>query len=212
MEYCRITGKYSCLLLNKITVNLIYPNVRLRKKKPMVNLIIADDHQKFRSSLAEYLESIPGFRVIGEASNGKQLIETIEAKKDLSPFVIMDVHMPEMDGVTTTSYLAQHNAGVKIIGMSVSNDFNHVIRMIKAGAKGFIWKSSLSDYITEAIQKIAADQVYTDPCFANELEAYVKENGSPTQWNKPADAEQQVHAIIPEKHPGLFSKLKSLFH
>lgn len=178
----------------------------------MINLIIADDHQKFRSSLADYLSSIPGYRVIAEASNGKQLIEAVEAQKELSPFVIMDVHMPEMDGVTTTSYLSKKIAGAKIIGMSVSNDFNHVIRMMRAGAKGFIWKSSLSDYITEAIEKIESNQLYTDPCFAGELEQYVRENGEPSQWKKLDFIEQPEQiAIIPKASSSFRTFLRKLF-
>lgn len=177
----------------------------------MINLIIADDHQKFRSSLADYLSSIPGYRVIAEASNGKQLIEAVEAQKEYAPFVIMDVHMPEMDGVATTSYLSQKVANAKVIGMSVSNDFNHVVRMMRAGAKGFIWKSSLSECITEAIQTIESNEIYTDPCFAGEMEQYVKENGAPAQWKKIDILEQEQQSVASKTETGIIGLFKKLF-
>lgn len=177
----------------------------------MINLIIADDHQKFRSSLAEYLSSIPGFSVIGEASDGRELIEVVEDKKEFAPFIIMDVNMPVMDGITTTAYLAKQFENTRVIGMSVSNDFNHLIRMFRAGAKGFIWKSALSECITEAIQQIQANEYYADPSFAVEMEAYVKENGNPAQWKKLDISFNQDAGKKQKTSPGIFSRLKNLF-
>jgi DNA-binding NarL/FixJ family response regulator len=100
-----------------------------------IRIIIADDHQLFRNGLKILLNSFPEFEVIGEASNGEEflrLIKTINAD-----IALMDINMPEMDGIDATRKGLKINPSINIIALSMYGEEEYYYKMVDAGAKGF---------------------------------------------------------------------------
>lgn len=117
-----------------------------------INLAIADDHKIFRNGLKATLEDYPDFNLLIEASNGKELIGLLA---DHEPDVIlMDIKMPEMDGMQTTAHINQHFKNIKILALSMHNEDKYIVDMMKAGASGYLLKNAEPEEIIEAIQTV----------------------------------------------------------
>ncbi len=128
----------------------------------MNTLIIADDHQIFRDSLIEIL-SKQGFKIVGTAANGAQLLKLLEnTKPDL---VITDISMPEMDGCEAAQKSLQKYPDLKILTLSSFGDEKYYYQMVAAGVKGFVLKNSGINELHKAIVEI----INGGSWFSNEL-------------------------------------------
>jgi DNA-binding NarL/FixJ family response regulator len=117
-----------------------------------INLAIADDHKIFRNGLKATLEDYPGFNLLIEASNGKELIGLLT---DHTPdVVLMDIKMPEMDGMQTTAYISQNHKNVKVLALSMHNEDKYIVDMMRAGASGYLLKNAEPEEIIEAINTV----------------------------------------------------------
>jgi DNA-binding NarL/FixJ family response regulator len=117
-----------------------------------INLAIADDHKIFRNGLKATLEDYPDFNLLIEASNGKELIGLLaDHKPDV---VLMDIKMPEMDGMQTTAYISQNHKDVKVLALSMHNEDKYIVDMMKAGASGYLLKNAEPEEIIEAITTV----------------------------------------------------------
>ena len=114
-----------------------------------IRIALADDHQLFRNGLKILLGSFSEFEVVAEASNGTELLRAMET----SPIdiVLMDISMPEMDGVEATGILSRQLPGTRVIALSMYGEEEYYYRMIDAGAKGFILKDSDITDVHDAI-------------------------------------------------------------
>jgi two-component system invasion response regulator UvrY len=102
-----------------------------------INVALVDDHVLLRNGLAKLIRSFGNYSVLFEANNGKDFIEKA---KTLPEVVLMDINMPEMDGYETTAWLRTNHPEVKVLALSMYDNENAVIKMFKAGAKGYILK------------------------------------------------------------------------
>lgn len=125
-------------------------------KKPSV--VLVDDHALLRNGLATLISNL-GFDVMYECSNGKQLIEKID-KKNLPDLILMDINMPEMDGFEATLWLKKHYPLVNVIALSMYDDENAIIRMIKNGARGYMLKDTNPNELKQAIESVMAKGFY----------------------------------------------------
>jgi len=117
-----------------------------------INLAIADDHKIFRNGLKATLEDYPDFNLLAEASNGKELIGLLtEYTPDV---VLMDIKMPEMDGMQTTAYINQNHKNVKVLALSMHNEDKYIVDMMRAGASGYLLKNAEPEEIIEAITTV----------------------------------------------------------
>jgi DNA-binding NarL/FixJ family response regulator len=114
-----------------------------------IRIALADDHQLFRNGLKILLGSFNEFEVVAEASNGSELLRALETSH--SDIVLMDISMPEMDGVEATGILSRQMPGTKVIALSMYGEEEYYYRMIDAGAKGFILKDSDITDVHDAI-------------------------------------------------------------
>jgi len=126
-------------------------------------IIIVDDHQMFRDGLKFLLSNVEFVEVINEAENGLQFLEILD--KQLPDIVLMDISMPEMDGVTATKIALEKYPDIKIIALSMFGDEEYYYKMIHAGVKGFVLKESGSHELVEAIESVMNDNNY----FSQEL-------------------------------------------
>jgi len=117
----------------------------------MSKLFIVDDHTLIRKSLINLLQST-GHEVVGDAENGLDMIEQL---KHVEPDIaIIDCVMPLMDGHETAEWLKTHRPEIKVLTLSMNSDDFTVIRMLKAGARGFVLKGAQLEELQEAIHQV----------------------------------------------------------
>jgi len=128
-----------------------------------IRIIIADDHQLFRNGLKILLSAFPEFEIIGEASNGKEFLSLI---KNISVDVaLMDINMPEMDGIEATKQAMKTHKDLNIIALSMYGEEEYYYKMVEAGAKGFLLKNSDISEVKEALLTVKKGNNY----FSQEL-------------------------------------------
>lgn len=114
-----------------------------------IRIIITDDHQLFRNGLKILLNAFPEFEVTGEASNGEEFLKLIrETGADIA---LMDINMPEMDGIEATKKALRLCPELDIIALSMYGEEEYYYKMVDAGAKGFVLKDSDISEVKEAI-------------------------------------------------------------
>jgi two-component system invasion response regulator UvrY len=122
------------------------------------NVVLVDDHILLRNGLAALVTNL-GYTVLYECSNGKQLIDKID-KNNLPDLILMDINMPEMNGFETTLWLKKNYPLVYVIVLSMYDDENSIIRMIKNGACGFILKDTNPNELRQAIDSVISKGFY----------------------------------------------------
>jgi DNA-binding NarL/FixJ family response regulator len=126
-----------------------------------VRLLLADDHRMFRQGLREVLERKSKFEVVGEASNGREVLEMVAR---LRPnLVLLDIQMPELDGVATAQQLAQRHPEVKIVMLTMYRQDRHLIEAIRAGARGYLLKDADADELIDVIGRVHRGEAALDP-------------------------------------------------
>ena len=127
----------------------------------MIKIVIADDHELFREGLASLLKKQKRFEIVGEAKNG---LDAIEMASTLNPeIIIMDIEMPELNGLDATRKILKTNSGVKILALSRHYEKKYVSEMFAAGAAGYILKDSAVEELIKAVDTIIDGEVYCSP-------------------------------------------------
>ncbi|MBE7172593.1 MAG: response regulator transcription factor [Williamsia sp.] len=126
---------------------------------PKIKIALVDDYKLFREGLAELISAFPGYKVSLEADNGKQLAETIH-HKDPPDLVILDISMPEMDGYETARWLKQYFPGIKILVLSMFDNENAIIRMMRLGVKGYVLKDIRKIELKAALDSLVSKGYY----------------------------------------------------
>lgn len=127
----------------------------------IIDVLIADDHKMFREGLKAVLEPESGIRVVGEAENGARTVETCE---QLSPdIVLMDVTMPEMNGLIACSLINKRCPGTKVLMLSMHLKETYILEALKGGASGYVLKDDAADELVLAICTVARGERYLSP-------------------------------------------------
>lgn len=133
----------------------------------MIRILMVDDHQILRESLASMLERQDDFEVVGQAASG---IEAIGKAQKLQPDMdIMDVAMADLNGIATTRELTDRVPGCRVLGLSAHHDRRHIRAMIRAGAKGYLPKHCALEDLAQAIRTIMDGRVYIAADTAGDL-------------------------------------------
>ena len=132
-----------------------------------ITLMLVDDHDVVRTGLRSFLETQPGFKVIAEAKNGLQALE--KAKEAQPDIVLMDITMPDMDGMEATQQLKKLYPECQILVLTVHADKQYFMKMLSVGASGYITKQAAADELVSAIHAVAAGHVYLQPALARWL-------------------------------------------
>lgn len=124
-------------------------------------IVIAEDHTIVREGLKSLIDSLPGFRVVAEAEDGKIAIEC--AKKLNPDLVLMDLSMPKTDGITAIKEIKRSSAEIKILALTVHKTEGYVRMALEAGVDGYILKDATSQELEMAIKNVMAGNTYLSP-------------------------------------------------
>ena len=126
-----------------------------------MKVLIAEDHGVVRQGLRALVEEAPDIEVVGEAQDGLEVVEL--AKQLLPDVILMDITMPNLNGVEATRFIREDNPDIRIIALSVHFDKHFVMEMLRAGASGYVLKSYLFDEVLRAIRTVMTDRHYLSP-------------------------------------------------
>ncbi len=129
------------------------------ESKP-VRILIADDHQMLIDGIVAILGDLDQFQVVGHAHNGKEVLDFL--KKDSVDVLVMDIKMPEMDGIEVLKTIEGRYDDMKIIVLSSYHDIRLIKEMLKAGAHGYLTKKSAAEGIIDAIESVINGGQYFD--------------------------------------------------
>lgn len=124
----------------------------------MINLLVADDHQVVIDGLRSLLSLEADFNVVGEALNGKMVLEALKDQK--VDVVLLDINMPVMDGIETAKFMREHYPDVKILILTMYNKPEFIRNILEAGASGYVLKNAGKEELIDAIRKVEKGEEY----------------------------------------------------
>jgi len=164
-----------------------------------IKVLLADDHKIVRDGLRTLLGKNAEVKVVGEAEDGRT---TVQLAKKLSPdIVIMDVAMPDLNGIEATRQVVAEHPGIKVIAVSMHSDKRFVAEMLKAGASAYLSKDYAFDELEKVIRTVMANKVYLSPDISGVVvDSYVRETPKPesTAFSLLSDREREVLQLVAE--------------
>jgi DNA-binding NarL/FixJ family response regulator len=162
-------------------------------------VLLVDDHAIIRQGLSSLLEKQPDIEVVGGVEDGRQAIDSV---RRLAPdLVIMDISMPNLNGIDATRKIVEETSSVKIIALSIHSSRRFVAEMLKAGASGYILKDCLFDELMEAIKTVLNGGIYLSPKITGVvIDDYVQRLSKQSQTSGPvlSDREREVLQLLSE--------------
>ena len=130
-------------------------------------ILLADDHKIIRDGLRALLEKLPDMELVAEAENGRN---AVRLARKLSPdVVIMDVAMPDLNGIEATRKIISETPQVKVIALSIHSDRRFIVEMLKAGASGYLLKDCAFEDLTKAIGAVRTNHIFLSPGIADKV-------------------------------------------
>ncbi len=160
----------------------------------MKRILIADDHAIFRHGLRQILEENPELSVIGEASNGQEVLDQVW--KNECDLLLLDISMPGMNGLEVLKQLKSQKPKLKVLVLSMYPEEQYAVRALKAGASGYITKASASEELMEAIRKISLGGKYVSVSLAESLLLDLESDADRPPHEALSDREYQVLCMI----------------
>ncbi len=148
----------------------------------MIKLVIVDDHRVVRSGVKALIDTEPHMEVIGEASDGREAVTKVKSQEP--DVVLMDLVMPEMDGVEATSKIAKISSAPEILILTSFSEEERIIQAIKAGATGYLIKDASPDELVQGIKDVYHGESTLDPKVAGTVLRSVQ--------NEPQDSSEDL--------------------
>ena len=163
-----------------------------------IRVLIADDHRLFRQGLRHVFETCKEIEVVGEAENGRQAVKL--ARRLKPDVVLMDINMPDLDGVQATHLICELNPACRVIILTMYRQDQYVFEAIKAGARGYLLKDIDEHQLIEAIFTVQRGEALVDPSLAARLLdefRRLSSQASPTcSQEELSDGEMQVLRLV----------------
>ncbi len=166
-------------------------------------IVVADDHRIVREGLRRLLESRPDFEVVGEASDGEEAVQLVLDKKP--DVALMDIWMPRLSGIDATRRIGRRGLGTKVLVLSMHDGRSYVEEVLRAGAAGYLVKTSSPGDLFSAIDAVRQGNSYLSPAITQQVVDAIARPGDPGPSSLAAltDREREVLQLIAE---GLSSK------
>jgi DNA-binding NarL/FixJ family response regulator len=162
-----------------------------------IRIILADDHEILRHGLSRSFLNTEDIEVIGQAKDGHT---AVELAKELSPtIIVMDIGMPDLNGVEATRQITKESPRVKVIGLSMHSSNKYVREMFKAGASGYLLKDCPFEELAKAIRTVAEGKAYVSPSIGETvIKNYVSELEEETAFSVLSQREREVLQLMAE--------------
>jgi len=160
----------------------------------MIRILIADDHPLFREGLKHLLAGCPDFTVAGEASNGQEVLE--KAWNNEYDMVLLDIAMPGTPGLEVLKQLKHEKPKLPVLVLSMYPEEQYAVRVIKAGASGYLTKESASEELVTAIRRISGGRKYITSSIAERLADDVEPTAEKPLHDTLSDRELEVFRMI----------------
>ena len=165
-----------------------------------IRILIADDHGIVRKGLRLQLEQNKAFEVVGEATEGREAVRMAE---ELAPdVVIMDIAMPNLNGIQATTQVVKKNPHIAVIILSMYSDETYLMRTLAAGAKGYLLKDSADVDLHRAVEVVAEGKPFFSPAIADTLlEDYMRQlqqRGLQDSYDLLTEREKEILQLLAE--------------
>jgi DNA-binding NarL/FixJ family response regulator len=167
---------------------------------PEFRILLADDHSIVRKGLRSILEEDSSLEVVGEASNGREAVELCQT---LQPHIaVMDVSMPQLNGLEAASQVQRVAAGTKVIMLSMYRDETYLLRALTAGARGYLLKDAAEDEILPAVLAVIGGNTYFSSSISETLLdehiRYLQKRGLQDSYDLLTEREKEVLQLLAE--------------
>jgi len=177
-----------------------------------VQVLLVDDHRMFREGVRSLLDKHKEVHVVGEASSGEEALTAIENAQP--EVILMDINLGEMNGIETTRQITEDYPNVKVLALTMHKDGDYVIRMLKAGAKGFILKTAGREEMLSAIKAVAVGDSYFGGEVSSLLMSYIEQKERVEEEGEhskipltPREVEILQHIALEFSNPEIAEKL-----
>jgi DNA-binding NarL/FixJ family response regulator len=169
----------------------------MSKTKQAIRILVADDHAIFRDGLRKLLEGADDVQIVGEASNGLECTKMLaKLKPDI---LLLDLRMPEKDGLGVLEEVNFDNLPTRVIVLTAAEDDRDVVRAMRLGARGVVLKQSASDLLHKSIRKVHEGEIWLDNRMTAEvIDAFKKSSESGQRREKPllSDREKEIVQLV----------------
>ncbi|MDX1672167.1 MAG: response regulator transcription factor [Balneolaceae bacterium] len=167
----------------------------MSKSQDIIHILIADDHEILRYGITTYLNAVEDVEIVGEASSGKECVELYEK---LQPdLCVLDVDMPDMDGIETARAIRRKSSDVKILILSMHVNEDIVNRALKAGVNGYLLKNTEKEELLQGIRAIMNNQqVFSETVTQILTHSFTNSKPSSLSPRKKADITKREHEIL----------------
>lgn len=168
-----------------------------------IKILLVDDHDIVRAGLEAILSAEPDFQIVGAARSGQEALALLE--KDVPDVVLMDITMPDMDGLEATRRIKMSCERAKVLALTIHEGQDYFFAMLQAGASGYVPKRAASEDLISAIRALAHGEIYLHPSVAGTLVQSFLRSHEPQQVDenqvalqKLTDREREVLILISE--------------
>jgi DNA-binding NarL/FixJ family response regulator len=166
-----------------------------------LRILIAEDHPLFRKGVISLLSSVPEFEVIGEAKTGEEAV--VRATQMQPDVILMDLQMPEVNGIEATRRILQESPNVRILVVTLFEDDDSVFMALRAGARGYVLKDADEEEMVLSIRAVGKGEAIFSPAIATRVLAFFAASpsgGAPPQAF-PTLTEREILNLIAQGHP-----------
>ena len=163
------------------------------------SVVVVDDHILLSQAIGGLVDGFDDFKVLYLCKNGQELIEAFKVPKNVPDIVLMDVNMPILNGIETTTYLKEHFPDVRVLALSIEEEEGIILKMLRAGAKGYLMKDVKKAELNEALLEVMKSGYYHSNTVAKILVDSLRHKESCVTSLKEREFEF-IKLHVPKKH------------
>jgi DNA-binding NarL/FixJ family response regulator len=163
-----------------------------------VRLLLADDHRMFRQGLRELIERKTSFEVVGEARTGREVLDQIDRLRP--DIILLDIQMPELDGIAVARQLAVSHPAIKIIMLTMYRQDEHLLEAIRAGVKGYLLKDADAEELLAVIERVENGESAIDPALTARVFEAVRRPTAPGMVESLTERELDILRLVAAGH------------
>ncbi len=157
-------------------------------------VVVVDDHILLSQAIGELVHTFDQFQVMYICKNGKELISKLNSSEPAPDLVLMDVNMPILNGVETTAHLKEHFPDIKVLALSIEEDENTILKMLRAGARGYLLKDIKKSELQTALSEVIKNGYYYTNTVVKIMVDSLHNNNEKTKTLKEREIEFIRHA------------------